>query len=199
MKKETFIMRARKEQIMEAAVQTLDEIGFARASLAQIAKRADISTALISYHFSDKQDLMNHVLEQLIMQSAAAVLDQVFLLEDPLDQLEVFIRETLRYQRQFPARHIALIEIVFQAKNDEEVPYYRMDDGDPDPFVDALTDIIDRGQGAGVFRKYHKLTMIHLVQGAISEGIMASEELADAERYAKELTAMIMDAICEKD
>jgi hypothetical protein len=57
--KQSFIAEARRAQIIEAAIRTLDEIGYVQASLAQIAKRAGISTALISYHFSDKDDLMN--------------------------------------------------------------------------------------------------------------------------------------------
>ncbi|MEQ6854825.1 TetR family transcriptional regulator [Lysinibacillus capsici] len=51
--KNTFIQEARKQQIIEATIATLDDIGYVKASLAQIAKRASISTALISYHFVD--------------------------------------------------------------------------------------------------------------------------------------------------
>ncbi|MBK3494253.1 TetR family transcriptional regulator [Viridibacillus sp. YIM B01967] len=49
-------------QIMQAAIMPLDEIGFVKISLSQIAKRAGIFTALVSYHFSGKSDLMNYVL-----------------------------------------------------------------------------------------------------------------------------------------
>lgn len=198
MTKATFIMRARREQIIEAAVQTLDEIGFARASLAQIAKRADISTGLISYHFSDKQDLMNQVLEQLITQSATVILEQVFLGKDPLEQLQLYIQETLRYQREFPARQIALIEIVFQAKNTEEVPYYRMEDDGPDPLVEVLAEIIERGQEMGLLKRYHQTSLIHLIQGTIYEGMISQQELPEAKRYEEEIVAMVMEAVSLK-
>lgn len=42
--KQSFIAEARREQIIEAAINTLDEIGYVKASLAQIAKNAGIST-----------------------------------------------------------------------------------------------------------------------------------------------------------
>lgn len=72
--KQTFIAEARRKQIMEAAIKTLDEIGFVKASLTQIAKRAGISTALISYHFKDKFDLMNHLLVKLMEDSISFIL-----------------------------------------------------------------------------------------------------------------------------
>ena len=46
--RQSFIAEARREQIIEATIATLDEIGYVNASLAQIAKRAGISTPLIS-------------------------------------------------------------------------------------------------------------------------------------------------------
>jgi len=42
--KNTFIQEARKQQIIEATITPLDDIGYVKASLAQIAKRASIST-----------------------------------------------------------------------------------------------------------------------------------------------------------
>src|SRR5699024_10099636 len=109
-----------REQITAAAIQTLDEIGFVRASLAQIAKRANISTALISYHFSDKQDLMNGVLEKLLEQSSTYIMNRVFCEQSPNKQIEAFIRASLQYQQENPAKNIALIEIIFNAKTSDD-------------------------------------------------------------------------------
>lgn len=63
--KNSFIQEARKQQIIEATITTLDDIGYVKASLAQLAKRASISTALISYHFVNRQDLINQSLQAL--------------------------------------------------------------------------------------------------------------------------------------
>src|SRR5919106_2012851 len=95
--KQSFIAEARRAQIVDAAIKTLDEIGYVQASLAQIAKRAGISTALISYHFSDKDDLMNHVLVNLLEKSTSYVLERVRQHATPPERLNAFIVASLAY------------------------------------------------------------------------------------------------------
>ncbi|MFI2610947.1 TetR/AcrR family transcriptional regulator [Kitasatospora sp. NPDC018619] len=60
----SFVTDARRAQIIAAAIETVAELGYARASFAQIAKRARISSVrLISYHFDDKEDLFQSVVD----------------------------------------------------------------------------------------------------------------------------------------
>lgn len=58
----SFIEAARRTQIVEAAIATIAEEGYARASFVRIAKRAAISPGLISYHFTAKDELITEVL-----------------------------------------------------------------------------------------------------------------------------------------
>jgi AcrR family transcriptional regulator len=48
---ETFVEAARRDQIVRAAIETIAEEGYARASFVRIAQRASISPGLITYHF----------------------------------------------------------------------------------------------------------------------------------------------------
>jgi len=64
-KKRSFIEAARQTQIVECAIETIASVGFAQASLAQIAKRAGISTGVISYHFKSKEALIQQVIEKV--------------------------------------------------------------------------------------------------------------------------------------
>ena len=93
----SFIQEARREQIIQAAIETLGEIGYVKASLSKIAKKAGISTALISYHFRDKEDLMYHVLMKLMGDLSAYVLERVHKKTTPLDKLHAFIEASLAY------------------------------------------------------------------------------------------------------
>jgi AcrR family transcriptional regulator len=56
--KPTFIEEARRKQIVEAAMETIADSGYVNASLAEIAKSADISKGVISYHFESKDELI---------------------------------------------------------------------------------------------------------------------------------------------
>src|SRR5699024_9218631 len=139
--KQSFIAEARRDQIIEASIKTLDEIGYVKASLAQIAKRAGISTALISYHFTGKNDLMNHLLMTLVEKSAAYILGRVHQEKTPQEKLNTFIIASLEYQTTHTAHNTALIEIVFHARTPDNTPYYKLNDDDEDPMLKELGQI----------------------------------------------------------
>ncbi|MFC9254238.1 TetR/AcrR family transcriptional regulator [Amycolatopsis thailandensis] len=59
----SFIEEARRGQIVSAAIETIAEIGYAKASFVQIARRAGISPGLITYHFAKREELMKQVMQ----------------------------------------------------------------------------------------------------------------------------------------
>ena len=58
----TFIEEARRAQIIQCAADVIAESGYARATMAEIAKRARIAKSVISYHFADKNELIQEVI-----------------------------------------------------------------------------------------------------------------------------------------
>lgn len=195
--KSSFIAEARREQIMEAAIRTLDEIGYVSASLSQIAKRAGISTALISYHFSDKQDLMNHLLMKLVEQSTSYILERVEQAGTPQEKLSAFITASLAYQGTHPAHNTALVEIVFNARTPDNVPYYKLDEEEEDPLLQTLGNILREGQEQGVFGDFHLSVMSNMIQGAIGEYMLNPAVIGrvDLETYSSELVRIIHRAV----
>src|SRR5882757_6604673 len=57
----SFIETARRAQIIECAIEAIADLGFAQASLAQIAKRAKVSSGVILYYFAGKDELIREV------------------------------------------------------------------------------------------------------------------------------------------
>jgi len=55
--------RARREQIIEAAVDLFGRVGFNGATMLELAQRCEISRAGLSHHFPTKESLMEAVLE----------------------------------------------------------------------------------------------------------------------------------------
>ncbi len=195
--KTSFIAEARREQMIEAAIQTLEEIGYVKASLAQIAKRAGISTALISYHFKDKEDLMNHVLMKLLQKSSSYILDRVRRESTPQAKLNTFIEASLAYQGTHHSNNIALIEIIFNARTPDNIPYYQLNDEDDDPILHELRLILAEGQKQGEFGAFHTEVMANMIQGAIGEYMLNSPLMkkVDLETYSKELTRIVNQAV----
>src|SRR5579885_966269 len=62
----SFIESARRAQIVECAIDAIAALGYPRASLAQIARRARISKGVISYYFADKDELIRQVVHEVL-------------------------------------------------------------------------------------------------------------------------------------
>jgi TetR/AcrR family transcriptional repressor of bet genes len=195
--KSSFITEARREQIMAAAIQTLDEIGYVKASLAQIASRAGISTALISYHFADKNDLMNHLLMKLIERSTAYILEKVHQESTPQEKLSTFIVASLAYQGTHPAHNTALLEIIFNARTPDNTPYYRLGDDEDELILQELKQILLDGQEQGFFGAFDVNVMSSMIQGAIGEymPISAVTRKVDLETYSSQLVKIVNQAV----
>src|SRR5699024_7483923 len=147
MEKAYFIADARREQMMDATIKTLNEIGYNKVSLSKIAKKAGISTSLISYHVSGKEDLIQHTFLYLIQQEFHNIQEKLKSIENIHKQLVAYINASLDYQYLKPENNIALIEIVFNARNSENIPYYLLDDDEEDDLLkNLLRDILIKGQ-----------------------------------------------------
>jgi|SRR5688572_5987812 len=195
--KQSFIAEARRAQIVDAAIKTLDEIGYVQASLAQIAKRAGISTALISYHFAHKDDLMNHVLLNLLERSTSYVLEKVRQHNTPQERLDAFILSSLAYQGTHPTHNAALLEIIFNARTPEKIPYYKLSDDEEEPLLQELQQILQDGQEKGVFGSFNVDVMSSVIQGAIGEYMLSTAvtKKVDLETYSNELIQIVRQAV----
>jgi TetR/AcrR family transcriptional regulator, transcriptional repressor of bet genes len=197
----SFINEARRAQIVEAAVVTLDEIGYVNASLAQIAKRAGISTSLISYHFKDKQDLMDYALMSLLSAVEAYVLQRTKIEITVRDKLRTYIQSSLAYMGTHPRHHIALLEIVFNARTSENVPYYKLPGNEEDRLGLELEQLLREGQSKGEFREFNLAAMANAIRGAIDEYLSNPDAAAklDLETYGTELVKIFDRATAWKE
>jgi len=83
-KRASAVEEVRRRQIMESTVAVVAEVGFAGASLAAIAQHAGLSKGLLSYHFRDK----DHLMEQTALWTFASFEHAIV---DGLDQ-ELLVR-----------------------------------------------------------------------------------------------------------
>ncbi|MEY9141874.1 TetR family transcriptional regulator [Staphylococcus shinii] len=195
MEKAHFIADTRREQMMDATIETLNEIGYKKVSLSKIAKRAGISTGLISYHFSGKDDLIQHTFVYLIQQELHYIQEKVKSIENSSKQLVAYINASLDYQYTKPKNNIALIEIVFNARNSDNIPYYLIDDEDEDEDLseNLLRGILTRGQISGCFSDFRPEIMTVMIQGIISESMLSPQKRLDG--YKDEIVQNILKLV----
>jgi len=88
----------RREQIAQAALEVLAELGPAELSMARIADRLGLATSAIYRHFPGKDEVLDAVIDHLDSRLAANVSEASRVSNLPLERLEHLLR-----------RHVALV------------------------------------------------------------------------------------------
>lgn len=191
--KQYLIAEARKEQIIKAATEVLTEIGYVSTSLAKIANKAKISTGLISYHFSGKEDLMRHTLMYLVQQERTYIKEKVEQKQTYTEKLMIFIEASLAYQVTNRGNNIALLEILFNGRTPDNIPYYlvKIDEEEEDELNGLLKDILSKGQDSKEFGDFDPQICATIIRGGIS-GFMSLpqyENKLNMEEYSEKIIA----------
>lgn len=195
-KDKSFIAKARQEQIIQAVIEVLNEIGYVQTSLAKIAKQAKISTGLVSYHFSDKEDLINHTLMYLMTVQVNYIKEHIEAETGAYQKLTAFIKASLHYQKQYYANNVAMLEIIFNARDGDNTPYYKLVNEGDDPIYVMLEQILAQGQQERVFAaELQPKTVSILINGAIGESMLLQNETFDMEGYQAELMKMVTKVV----
>ncbi|WP_404457793.1 TetR/AcrR family transcriptional regulator [Oceanobacillus kapialis] len=197
MEKQYLIADARREQIIVAAIAVLTEIGYVSTSLSKIADKANVSTGLISYHFSGKEDLMRNTLMYLVEQERAFIKEKVEQNQTYMEKLMAFIEASLAYQGTNRANNIALLEIVFNGRTPDNVPYYLVEVEDEDELNVMLKEILHRGQETKEFGEFDPEVIGIVIRGAISGSISLPqyENKLNLEEYSAKLIKSVLKMI----
>jgi len=111
--KRSFIETARRAQIIECAVEAFADLGFAQTSLAQIAKRAKVSTGVILYYFAGKDELIGDVVAHVFATGEGFIRPKVAAQgEDPRKALAAFIEASVGFIASNPKYVLAVMNIM---------------------------------------------------------------------------------------
>jgi AcrR family transcriptional regulator len=187
--KRSFIELTRRAQIIDCAIDTIAELGFARASLVQIARRAGVSTGVILYHFVSKDELIREVVAHVFAAGQAFIQPRV-------DQstaraaLLGFIRASVAFIQAKPARVLAVMNIIRAGQAD--TGHERFDRAVMHPREAGFTAILQAGQASGEFRPFDVPIMVTTIIEALDviPPQVAANPAFDFDRYASELAAL---------
>ncbi len=196
---------SRLERILTAARDEFTEHGFSGARVDAIADRAGVNKALLYYHVGGKAALYERVLHDTLGNAAEALSEIVNNIADPVEKLQTYIRSLLRTVRNNPQiPSIILQELAGGARHLPELvarDFARM--------FDLITDLIEEGVRAGVFRDTAPVLIHFMVVGPaifhprVSELRNRFDDLAGALRLEKnfdisleqEIERLVMRAI----
>ena len=102
--------RMRREQIEEAALQSVLKHGFPGSSLRVVAKEAKVPLSILHYYFKDKDELMHSVVQRLFEDGFARLKEVRAHERDPLRRIEALLEEYVMRTTDHWRSTIAIIE-----------------------------------------------------------------------------------------
>jgi AcrR family transcriptional regulator len=187
----SFIETARRAQIVECAIEAIAELGFAQASLAQIAKRAKVSTGVILYYFATKEDLIREVGAHVFKAGEDFVRPRVDIHQDKArDALLSFIAANVDYIASHPRNALALMNIMRAGRLESGAT--RVDPAIEEPRKTGFRSILEWGQRTGEFRALDVRVMSVTIIEALDviPSLLAAEPDLDLNAYGKSLVEL---------
>ena len=189
----TFIRQKRREQLVHSMIEVIADIGFTRASVGELARRAGVSTGVITYHFADKDDLIRAVIDEVIA-SMTEYLEPRILAAEPARFPERFIAAYLTawagYYRSH-ARQVLALARIFNAFRDESGrpnPAFEVRAGE----VAAIGQVLRAGQDMGRLGSFDPHVIAAVIKAAVDDLLaqfVADPDL-DLEDYAAQLVTL---------
>jgi AcrR family transcriptional regulator len=189
----SFIEKARRAQIVECAIETIAEVGYAQASLGQIAKRAKISKGVISYHFANKEELMEQIPIEYYVAWQSYISPRIEAQKSPKEMLRVYIESNLAFIDENRQHVFAVIEVVSNKRTaDGKLQFAAEHD---ETILLPIENILIMGMQEGIFRGFTRpsarvmaLTIRNAIDGFTIE-LMRKPHL-DVQEYTRELVTI---------
>lgn len=186
----SFTETARRVQIVDCAIDTIAEVGFAKASVDRIARRAGVSKGVITYHFPNKEEIVDAIVEKVVAAGRAYMEPRILAETSAAGRLRAYIESDLDFIDAHRKQLIALVEIAMSAR--------RADDSlviGPESLARraaSLEELLRAGQRSGEFRRFNTrvmaLTIIQAIDGV--PPLLAREPDLDVKLHAKELATV---------
>lgn len=192
----TFTESRRRAQVVAATIETIAELGYAKASYARIAERAGLSsTGLISYHFANKADLLGAVLTEIGTAAQERIAPRVAAEPTIIGRLRARVEAELEWVSECPAQVQALYEISIYARTDDgELRHGEAMTAEAN--VAELEPLLRAGQEAGELRAFDTVLMALAMKATVDVAIyrMSIEPPLTAEACAGEITELFRRA-----
>jgi AcrR family transcriptional regulator len=163
----TFVDVARRAQLIQCTIDAIAELGYQRASLAEIAKRAGITKGAIFYHFANREELIEAVFNHVITSGAEFLLPRVQAEPTPRGQLRAYVTAFVEALSVDPKAIRALYTIGQHHTDDEGRLRFLHDPALQEAAVAAFEDILRRGQESGEFGDFPIRSMALMMRATL--------------------------------
>ena len=184
----TFTEEARRAQIVQCAADAIAETGYAQATMAEIARRAGIAKSVISYHFADKNELLQELLRTAVATFTRFIEPRLAAEASASGKIRAYLSGADEYTTAHRNLHLAVLEIALNALGPDGRPLVAsmpLETHKP-----ALELILRHGQDTGELRKFDVNVMAGLLRSAVTHTMVVAQRAnpaLDLTTYASEL------------
>ncbi len=185
----TFTQRKRRDQLVDCAIDAIVDLGFARASVGEVARRAGVSKGVVTYHFAAKDDLIYEVVAR-IFDSVKSFLEDRLGATAPDRFVADYITAWVAYYREHTRYMLAIREIWSN---------FRREDGElqfggqaVDGELGIVRQVLEMGQTDGSLGKFSAEVMAVSMKAALDALLarLADDPGLDLESYGAELVSL---------
>lgn len=167
---QSFIERARRAQILTATAEVVANEGFAKASLARIAKQAGVSKGVVTYHFTNKDEMLEQMVTGYFVRGWEYMEPHILAEPTAVGQVNAWVSAQLEFFTSNPTEFLAMVAIMGNHRKDDGSSRY---DEDSQQAVDGLAEILESGQQDGQLRDFDPVSVANIVLRCI-DGMISS-------------------------
>lgn len=174
----SFIEEARRVQIEAAAIASVNDVGYHRASMADIAARAGIAKSAIAYYYDSKEALLLQIVDGAFSALGAALVAAVPTTGSAAQRLAAYAEAYLEHVDRHRTAIAAAAEIVVSHRGADGRPLY-LDEQDQDTAL--LRNVLKAGMDSGEFRPLPIDVAVAIVESLLDRTIMMVQRDASAD------------------
>jgi AcrR family transcriptional regulator len=187
--KRTFVDIARRAQLIECVIDAIDDVGYQKASLAEIARRAGITKGAIFYHFANRDELIEAVLAHVLTAGADLIMSRIRAAETPRGELRAYVGAFVESLHVNPRAIQVMYAIGDHLTDEQGRPRLLHDPALQEAALAPFADILRRGQEAGEFGEFDVRSMAMMIRStleAMPRYLVAYPDL-DIDAYGRDL------------
>ena len=184
----TFTEMARRAQIVGCAADVIARAGYAQATMAEIARHAGVAKSVISYHFADKNELLQELIRTAVATFTGFIEPRLAAQTTASSKISAYLAGSADYTTTHRSLHLAILEIAFNALGPDGLPLVAsmpLETHNP-----TIEQILRDGQAAGELRDFDVRVMAGLVRSAVTHTMVLAQRASpglDLQTYASEL------------
>jgi AcrR family transcriptional regulator len=187
-----------REKILETAMRLFSTQGYGNTSLSQVAKEAQVSKALIFWHFENKDQLFRTALQKTLEPYIINILDDLEGLSE-LDQIRRLIDEYYAFvsQNMYSVKFVLGLILRDEKHPDDVVGHMNELQR---VYVNLLADIMESGRQKGLFRPtldppLDAGLIMSALHGILVQGFMWNDAPDRSQALLDHLKATLVDTL----